>query len=433
MINIIESKEIKVNESNVLPITEVKSGSDVTLNLELYKDNMPVDVSNQTLSLAAIREDGIIIEQTNGFTIDKNKISVKLKNNILQINGIVLFELIIFDNQGTTITSNFKMKVNKAILTTEAISANDIETIALIKKAEKLREQNEIKREEAEQQRRLSESNREEAENKRKQNENERISNENNRQKNEEKRIGNEETRVISENNRNTKEEAREENEKRRVSEFSVIKNDADKLIEEMKKTLVGDKLNNLEKEIINARNSSPKLGDRLNAIDVVNNLQNERLNNIEAVNNAQQQEINKKLETVNWGQIQGKPETFPSEQIQNTPLWEGALYLFDGQSVRPQKTLQECRTGWALIFSKYEGGSPQDFGFNVHVLPKNAFKYGEKGVSVLMSNDFYDGINNFNDIRTKYLYVNNSEVRGHERNDKYGNEDFVLRYVYEF
>lgn len=447
MINVIESKEIKVNGVNILPLAEIKSGSDITLNLELYKNNIPFDVAGQEISLAAVREDKIVIEQVSGINATSNKITIKLKNNILEVAGVVLCELIITDSIGTTVTSNFKLKVNQSILTVDAISANDIETIGNIKKAEISREQKEKTREQNEAARKNVEVQRVSEESERQRNEKNRVSSEQTRVSQEAQRQNSENTRVSQEAQRVSKESERKSAETSRASDFNSLKNQANILINKMNEIVSGDKVNNLEKEIIKARSGNLQLSDRLNAIDGVNNSQNSKISSLESVNNSQnsrlsaienvnqsqQRQIDRKLEEVNWWGVNDKPSTFPPIPTQETPLWEGAIYMTNSQTINPSKALSNCRSGWVLVFCKYQSGAAQDWGYTFHFVNKQSVRNGTKGTTFLMCNDFYDGINNFNDIRTKYLYIRNESISGHERNNRYGNEDFALRYIYEF
>ena len=99
MRDIIENKEIKVNERNIVPLAEIKEESDVTLNLELYKNNMPFDVTGQSIKLGALINGEIIGKQSDGITINKNIVTIKLKNSLIQPGKLEL-DLTLTDNAG---------------------------------------------------------------------------------------------------------------------------------------------------------------------------------------------------------------------------------------------------------------------------------------------------------------------------------------------
>lgn len=125
MRNIIENKEIKVNERNIIPLAEVKEESDVTLNLELYKNNMPFDVTNQSIKLGVLINNELIGEQSDGITINKNVVIIKLKNSFIQPGKLEL-DLTLTDNTGRMTTSSFYLIVNKKTIGGTSIQGTDL-------------------------------------------------------------------------------------------------------------------------------------------------------------------------------------------------------------------------------------------------------------------------------------------------------------------
>ena len=82
--------QLHVDKTSYTPIAVVKEEDNVTLNLELFKDNIPLSLTGQTITLSALRSDKVIVEQTTGFTISNtNRLNIKLKNNVICKNGIV--------------------------------------------------------------------------------------------------------------------------------------------------------------------------------------------------------------------------------------------------------------------------------------------------------------------------------------------------------
>lgn len=125
MRDIIENKEIKVNERNIIPLAEVKEESDVTLNLELYKNNMPFDVTGQSIKLGLLINNELIGEQSDGITINKNVVTIKLKNSFIQPGKLEL-DLTLTDNTGRMTTSSFYLIVNKKTIGGTSIQGTDL-------------------------------------------------------------------------------------------------------------------------------------------------------------------------------------------------------------------------------------------------------------------------------------------------------------------
>lgn len=125
MRDIIENKEIKVNKKNIIPLAEVKEESDVTLNLELYKNNMPFDVTGQSIKLGLLINNELIGEQSDGITINKNVVTIKLKNSFIQPGKLEL-DLTLTDNTGRMTTSSFYLIVNKKTIGGTSIQGTDL-------------------------------------------------------------------------------------------------------------------------------------------------------------------------------------------------------------------------------------------------------------------------------------------------------------------
>ena len=125
MRDIIENKEIKVNERNIIPLAEVKEESDVTLNLELYKNNIPFDVTGQSIKLGLLINNELIGEQSDGITINKNVVTIKLKNSFIQPGKLEL-DLTLTDNTGRMTTSSFYLIVNKKTIGGTSVQGTDL-------------------------------------------------------------------------------------------------------------------------------------------------------------------------------------------------------------------------------------------------------------------------------------------------------------------
>lgn len=118
--------QLHVDKTSYTPIAVVKEEDNVTLNLELFKDNIPLSLTGQTITLSALRSDKVIVEQTTGFTISNtNRLNIKLKNNVICKSGIVYLELTLTDSTGSMTTLDFYLKVNRKILGHESIQGSD--------------------------------------------------------------------------------------------------------------------------------------------------------------------------------------------------------------------------------------------------------------------------------------------------------------------
>ena len=127
MINEMIRKNINVDKSNILPIFTLKEGDNAILKLALFKNSIEFDVTGQTLRLGAKTSKGLI-EQLDGFTVDKNNIDIQLKNSIL-IPGVIEIDLEIKDAKGAMTTASFFITVNQKVLNDTAVEAtNEFDT-----------------------------------------------------------------------------------------------------------------------------------------------------------------------------------------------------------------------------------------------------------------------------------------------------------------
>ena len=127
MINETLRKNINVDKPNLIPIFNLKEDDDAILKLALFKNSVEFDVSSQTLRLGA-KTSKALIEQIEGFTVDKNNIDIELKNSIL-VPGLIEFDLEIKDTEGTMTSASFFITVSKKVLNDEAVEAtNEFDT-----------------------------------------------------------------------------------------------------------------------------------------------------------------------------------------------------------------------------------------------------------------------------------------------------------------
>lgn len=124
--------------------------------------------------------------------------------------------------------------------------------------------------------------------------------------------------------------------------------------------------------------------------------------------------------------------------RVQTAPqtgaLWSGASYMGSGQSIWPNKNINNCQNGWILVWSDYDKDTDKENNFNwcYSYIPKNSPANG-KG-----QNQFFQVSTNENgDMTVKGLYIYSNKIDGL---DPTGNaqssgkwHDVVLRYVLEY
>lgn len=129
----IKSTEINVNKENIIPIADVKQESQCVLTLELYKDNVAFDITGQTVKLGAKTADGNVQSQESGFTINKNILTVDLKNSINSVVGLLEIDLTFTDSTGIMTTSSFYLNVIKKTLGKDnIIASNQLEAVKVL-------------------------------------------------------------------------------------------------------------------------------------------------------------------------------------------------------------------------------------------------------------------------------------------------------------
>lgn len=114
--------------------------------------------------------------------------------------------------------------------------------------------------------------------------------------------------------------------------------------------------------------------------------------------------------------------------------LWSGGMYMTAGHTIELSSPISEQANGIVLIFSEYVDGEVKNQTFSDHYIPKlDVATHPGVGHTFDMktSNLAYYG--------TKYLYINDTTITGHDNNNKAitgacgitaTNNRFVLRYV---
>lgn len=116
------------------------------------------------------------------------------------------------------------------------------------------------------------------------------------------------------------------------------------------------------------------------------------------------------------------------------TLLASPGMYMTAGHTATLAEPISKQKTGIVLVFSEYADGEVKNYNFNCHFVPKYTVSaHPGVGYCFNLTN------NTLNIFATKYLYINNSTITGHDNNNvtgtgssgiTYTNNRFVLRYV---
>ena len=108
-------------------------------------------------------------------------------------------------------------------------------------------------------------------------------------------------------------------------------------------------------------------------------------------------------------------------------PNW----YMSEGHIVELTEPVSKQKNGIVLVFSRYDGGAVNE-SFSCHFVPKHIVSlHNGKGFNFNLNGMFQNGM--------KYLYISDTQIKGHENNNlasrtvggiTYVNNYYVLRYV---
>jgi hypothetical protein len=119
--------------------------------------------------------------------------------------------------------------------------------------------------------------------------------------------------------------------------------------------------------------------------------------------------------------------EVFTSD---NPVLWDGAYYMKGDQTVTPTKSISDCPNGWILAWGAYDSAQGGDLNHNLDFthIPKWRVSDipGGGGIGIVLR----DGTTGF---CTKYFYVTNTDINGHDSNVTSPNDRRVLTAVWSY
>lgn len=119
---------------------------------------------------------------------------------------------------------------------------------------------------------------------------------------------------------------------------------------------------------------------------------------------------------------------------FQGIILWSGGYYMTSGHTINLAEKISNQRNGISLVFSEYVDGEAKNTSFVSYFISKRLVSnHGGCGHCFQMCTS------NLTYFATKYLYISDAKIVGHDNNSltgtgatgiKYTNNRFVLRYV---
>ena len=95
-----------------------------------------------------------------------------------------------------------------------------------------------------------------------------------------------------------------------------------------------------------------------------------------------------------------------------NKILWTGSFYMSEVHEANLSEPISKQRNGIVLVWSAYVNGSPQNYDFVYHYVPKYHISIGaNQGVDFWLSTP--------NVVGQKYLYISDSKIKGYTTNDE--------------
>ncbi|MGX7265367.1 hypothetical protein [Enterococcus crotali] len=108
--------------------------------------------------------------------------------------------------------------------------------------------------------------------------------------------------------------------------------------------------------------------------------------------------------------------------------LWTGTWILNELQTITPKKKLSDCKTGWILVFQEYDKGATNSSAFHYFHVPKcHVIKHNNRGLVFQISN--YNGAT----MGVKYLYISDTQIKGHSLNGQAPNNIQAITEIYEY
>jgi hypothetical protein len=112
-----------------------------------------------------------------------------------------------------------------------------------------------------------------------------------------------------------------------------------------------------------------------------------------------------------------------------NTLLWQGVAVMNSVQSITPSAKLSDCLSGWVLVWSQVNNGSPVDSRFAYQFVLKSL----ASGSGTTFPIAAPEGSTPWAHAAAKYLYITNTTIKGYESNNQGESYNYALREVRSF
>ena len=104
--------------------------------------------------------------------------------------------------------------------------------------------------------------------------------------------------------------------------------------------------------------------------------------------------------------------------------LWSGGYYMIETHTATLKESVQAQHHGIVLVFSRYEDGAIQENNYRSFFVSKT-FINGTQGHM-----HTFDLVGDqWNNVATKYLAINNTQIKGHSSNSKSGTGNSAIKY----
>lgn len=118
-----------IEKNKFTPVKEVKQFDDVRLSYELFANNDELDLTGSNISIRVLKADNTVVIQNTGFTINKNKITLDLNNEVTKVAGIANIEIKVTKNNKQITTFATKLNIEKSILNEVYAKKNLVEIL----------------------------------------------------------------------------------------------------------------------------------------------------------------------------------------------------------------------------------------------------------------------------------------------------------------
>lgn len=118
-----------IEKNKFTPVKEVKQFDNVRLSYELFANNTELDVTGSNISIRVLKADNTVVIQNTGFTINKNKVTLDLNNEVTKVAGIANIEIKVTKNNEQITTFATKLNIEKSVLNEVYAKKNLIEIL----------------------------------------------------------------------------------------------------------------------------------------------------------------------------------------------------------------------------------------------------------------------------------------------------------------